>query len=216
MGAAVPKHVGIGAEEYIQERREARRDRPAKLPADPPDQDECCQHHRDGQQPDRPLRRPSYPDRQRIEPVPERRFVLGEVAVHHGPFGYPTADGAVDGLIAVEWLRLPGHDRPETQPDTIANRRAERMPTPPESEGENDNERSDRPSREDGLPILTGRRSRDRGTGTHGRILIKGPCARYRARTCPAGVRSADRRTRTNGPCSGPRSGSVVGWALRS
>ena len=144
--APFPYKIRVGAKHDVEPRGQDRRARPTDPERDPPDGGDRQEDERDRQQPDRQLVIAAHRDGHRIEPVTQRRLVLGQV---------PIQDVATDDADVRYRRRRPRRNRgarsrrlsrakvdPRRSPDV----RPERMSAVPDVDHEHQDENPDRPS----------------------------------------------------------------------
>ena len=125
---------------------QTRRQLAAQPAGDPPHERDRQQHERNRHDADRQLVVAADGDRQRVEPVAQRRLVLGHVAIENVAARDAMPDVGVGRLVTVE--RLAGADRrgPEVDAEPVANLRPERVRTVPDVEHQKDQEHQARPA----------------------------------------------------------------------
>jgi hypothetical protein len=162
--------IRIGREQNEPEGGDRPAGRARQPPAEPPHQRDVQEHQRQRQQADRPFVRAADPDRERIQGIPARRLVLGEVAVEHVARDDPASHVRIRRLVAVQRLRLAPHDGPRRPPDRGLHVRPEGVPAPPERQEQEQRERQPvaQPAcggRHDGAPAagVSGGRTTRRG-----------------------------------------------------
>ncbi len=136
---SVAEDVWVGARDRIDEGRETGRGRAADAESDPPDQNDRREDVGDRHEPDRQLIGPADRDGQGVEPVPERRLVLGQVAIEDVAAEHSPAHIGIGRLVAVERLDLAGADEPAFERPRD-RRRADRVPPPGDVKGQNQHE----------------------------------------------------------------------------